>query len=393
MSDTEGGKKSGYRLEYASSSRSKCSGPKPCKGTPIGKGELRFGSLVDFRGNTSFSWRHWGCVTSKIISNMKDSFNEADELDGFDELKDEDQERIKKAWEDGHVAAEDVPETAKKADGDEEDEEEEKPKKKGGKKKAEEEDDGKGVFKFEYAASGRSKCKACGESIGKDYFRLGNEVDFRGNKSYAWRHWGCAEAKLVEKLKASYGEASEVDGFGDLQEGEKEKVQRAWDEGQIPDDDKGPGEPVETGKKKAAPRKKKAEDGEEKPKRSRAKAKKADDDDEMDSRPKKVAKKKKDEDESGEDFGDELAAVDEEEIDEEDEEPEEPTRKRKRAPASKGASSSKPPSKRVKPASTSKSVKPASSAKPASKAKPTTSRGKKKTEEVIEEEEEEDEYD
>ena len=38
--------------------------------------------------------------------------------------------------------------------------EEEKPKKKGGKKKAaEEEDDGKGVFKFEYASSGRSKCK------------------------------------------------------------------------------------------------------------------------------------------------------------------------------------------------------------------------------------------
>ena len=35
----------------------------------------------------------------------------------------------------------------------------EKPKKKGGKKKAEEEYDGKGVFKFEYASSGRSKCK------------------------------------------------------------------------------------------------------------------------------------------------------------------------------------------------------------------------------------------
>ncbi len=64
-----------------------------------------------------------------------------------------------------------------------------------------------------------------------------------------------------------------MDGFGDLQEGEKEKVQRAWDEGRIPDDDKGPGEPVETGKKKAAPRKKKSDDGEEKPKRSRAKAK------------------------------------------------------------------------------------------------------------------------
>ena len=103
------------------------------------------------------SWRHWGCVTPKIISNMKESFNEADELDGFDELKPEDQERVQKAWEEGHVAPEDVPESAQGGDG--EDDEEDKPKKKGGKKKAEEEDNGKGVFKFEYASSSRSKCK------------------------------------------------------------------------------------------------------------------------------------------------------------------------------------------------------------------------------------------
>ena len=90
---------------------------------------------------------------------MKNSFNDADELDGFDELNDEDQERVKKAWEDGRVAAEDVPETAKKGDGeDDEDEDEEKPKKRGGKKKAEE-DSGPAVFKFEYASSSRSKCK------------------------------------------------------------------------------------------------------------------------------------------------------------------------------------------------------------------------------------------
>ncbi|KAH9849562.1 hypothetical protein C2E23DRAFT_352102 [Lenzites betulinus] len=274
MSDTEGTKKSGYRLEYASSGRSKCNGPKPCKGTPIGKGELRFGSLVDFRGNTNFSWRHWGCVTTKIISNMKNSFDEADELDGFDDLNDEDQDRIKKAWEEGHVAAEDVPETARKADGEEaEDDDEEKPKKRGGKKK-EEDDGGKGVFKFEYASSGRSKCKDCGENIGKDFFRFGQEGDFRGNKTVAWRHWGCSETKLVEKLKASYDEPSQVPGWGDLKEGEKEKVQRAWDEGAIPADDKGAGEAVDTGKKKPVPRKKKEENGEEKPKKARAPRKK-----------------------------------------------------------------------------------------------------------------------
>ena len=93
-----------------------------------------------------------------------------------------------------------------------------------------------------------------------------------GRRRSAWRHWGCAEAKLVEKMKAAYGEAAKVDGFGDLHEGEKDKVERAWAAGEVPEDDKGPGEPVETGKKKAAPRKKSDSDG-EKPKRGRAKAK------------------------------------------------------------------------------------------------------------------------
>ncbi len=98
MSDEEGGKKSGYRLEYAKSARSKCTGEptflplrpascspvltafhaspsrhRPeavrislvlpvvhyysrssrCKGTKIEKDELRFGSLVDIKGNTN----------------------------------------------------------------------------------------------------------------------------------------------------------------------------------------------------------------------------------------------------------------------------------------------------------------------------------------------------
>ncbi|CDO71198.1 hypothetical protein BN946_scf184845.g69 [Trametes cinnabarina] len=395
-----------------------------CKGTKIEKGELRFGSLVDFKGNTNFSWRHWGCVTPKIISNMKEKFDEADELDGFEDLNEEDQERIKKAWEEGHVAPEDVPETARKPEGEgDEDEDEEKPKKKGGKKK-DEDDDAKGVFKFEYASSARSKCKVCGEGIGKDFFRIGYEVDFRGNKSYAWRHWGCLDEKLVRKLKASYDEPSQIEGWEELKEAEKEKVQRAWEDGQIPDDDKGAGEAVDTGKKKPVPRKKKdadAGDDDEKPaKKARAPRKKKEDamDEDEDEKPKKgraaakkdvpgtkgkaaagkkaAAKKKQDVSESGEDFGDELAAVDEEEIDEEDEEePEEAPKKRKRAPASKDAAS-KPPSKRAKPASSAKppsKAKPASSAKPSSKAKPASSRGKKKVEEPIEEEDDEDNYD
>ena len=96
---------------------------------------------------------------------MKESLGEAEELDGFEDLNDEDKARVQKAWEEGHVDPEDVPETqdasiamteeeekelkkkqraekakAKRAekkaaeggedDNEEEDEEEEKPKKK-----------------------------------------------------------------------------------------------------------------------------------------------------------------------------------------------------------------------------------------------------------------------
>jgi hypothetical protein len=136
-------------------------------GTAIGKGELRFGTVVDFRGNTSLcvfssstssqhfivattiidisilfssvyallcsAWRHWGCVTSKIFANMKKSFEDPSELDGYGDLKEEDQERVTKAFEEGKVADEDIPDSAKDADGaagGDDEEEEEKPKKK-----------------------------------------------------------------------------------------------------------------------------------------------------------------------------------------------------------------------------------------------------------------------
>ena len=42
---------------------------------------------------------------------MKESLGEAEELDGFEELNDEDKARITKAWEEGHVDSADVPET------------------------------------------------------------------------------------------------------------------------------------------------------------------------------------------------------------------------------------------------------------------------------------------
>ncbi|PPQ70814.1 hypothetical protein CVT26_014058 [Gymnopilus dilepis] len=131
-------KTTGYRLEYAPSARAKCKGPKPCSGTAIGKGDLRFGTLIDMRGAQSFVWRHWGCVTPKIIENVKKKFEDASELDGFEDLREPDRARVVKAWQEGHVADEDIPESARKPEG-----EEDKPKKaprKASKKKADQSD-------------------------------------------------------------------------------------------------------------------------------------------------------------------------------------------------------------------------------------------------------------
>ncbi|KAL1744568.1 hypothetical protein HDZ31DRAFT_38296 [Schizophyllum fasciatum] len=134
----------GYRVEYATSSRASCKGDalpqvsrgnSQSSGTRIEKGALRLGSVVDFRGNTSFAWRHWGCTTDKVLANIKEQFPDPSEVDGYDELKDEDKERIATAYEAGHVAEEDIPETAQKGADDEEDE---KPKKKAPAKKAKE---------------------------------------------------------------------------------------------------------------------------------------------------------------------------------------------------------------------------------------------------------------
>lgn len=86
---------------------------------------LSFCSLV--AGNTSFQYRHWGCVTAKQFENMvslplsrilsfltililcsflsrqqKKDFTDAADLDGFEDLTEEDQQRVKTAFENGH---------------------------------------------------------------------------------------------------------------------------------------------------------------------------------------------------------------------------------------------------------------------------------------------------
>jgi hypothetical protein len=86
---------------------------------------------------------------------MKKSFPSADELDGFEELQSSDQDKVQKAWEDGHVADEDIPETARKAEGGD-DAEEAKPKKK--RAPAKKDDEGEAAKPKKARASKKASC-------------------------------------------------------------------------------------------------------------------------------------------------------------------------------------------------------------------------------------------
>ncbi|CCU77469.1 zf-PARP type zinc finger protein [Blumeria hordei DH14] len=79
-------------IEVASSGRAGCQST-DCKkaGTKIAKDELRMGTWVDIpdRGG-SWRWRHWGCVTGKVLLNIREALDPAgsgnydwDLLDGY----------------------------------------------------------------------------------------------------------------------------------------------------------------------------------------------------------------------------------------------------------------------------------------------------------------------
>ncbi|KAK9462832.1 poly polymerase and DNA-ligase Zn-finger region-domain-containing protein [Lipomyces oligophaga] len=85
-----------YRVEISKSSRAACQGAE-CKsqGLKIMKGELRLGVYVTIAEHQSFQWRHWKCVTKRVMDNIKQEIKNLDDLDGFSELDSESQQIVK----------------------------------------------------------------------------------------------------------------------------------------------------------------------------------------------------------------------------------------------------------------------------------------------------------
>lgn len=49
------------------------------------------------------------CTTPKVLANMREAISGPEELDGFDVLRDEDKERIRKAWDEGEISESEKP--------------------------------------------------------------------------------------------------------------------------------------------------------------------------------------------------------------------------------------------------------------------------------------------
>ncbi|KZT07996.1 zf-PARP-domain-containing protein [Laetiporus sulphureus 93-53] len=98
-----------------------------------------------------------------------------------------------------------------------------------------------GQRRLEYSPSSRAKCigTLCkGTDIAKGELRLGTLKNYADGKLwYKWRHWGCATPMVIKHLKKSVEIADEIDGFHELLPEDQEKVQKAWAEGKIADED------------------------------------------------------------------------------------------------------------------------------------------------------------
>ncbi|KAJ7306758.1 hypothetical protein DFH08DRAFT_1088825 [Mycena albidolilacea] len=147
-----------YRLKYAVSDCEECIGPKPCNGedcrsalrivaplltilgigATVGKGELQFGTPVQVMGTSFFAWRNYHCITKKVFFNVKKIHKYSSEVGGVRNLSEEDPARFgnltadrliikpspgesdwftslhRQAFENGQVADEDIPDSARK---------------------------------------------------------------------------------------------------------------------------------------------------------------------------------------------------------------------------------------------------------------------------------------
>ncbi|KZT19055.1 hypothetical protein NEOLEDRAFT_1142558 [Neolentinus lepideus HHB14362 ss-1] len=101
----------GHLIEYSKSSRAKCHGRPPCKGSNIEAGALRYGKVLKSDYGDTVEWRHWGCVTPDILTEL--AVLPVDDVSGLKSLKIEDQHKIRRAVAIRQIDPADIPASAK----------------------------------------------------------------------------------------------------------------------------------------------------------------------------------------------------------------------------------------------------------------------------------------
>ncbi|KAF2885554.1 hypothetical protein ILUMI_20622 [Ignelater luminosus] len=193
-----------YKAEYAKSNRSSCRG---CKSS-IGKDSLRLAVMVQspmFDGKTP-NWYHQACFFKKQRPKT------VDDIDHFESLRWEDQEKIKSQIQTVSAAV--------------------VPAQKGKKRDASAAASSKAAlkdFRIEYSKSSRAMCRGCEQKILKEEIRI-SKKDFESDvgKKYGgqdlWHHATC-----FAKLRAELGyfeSADKLAGFKTLSKADQEEVKK-----------------------------------------------------------------------------------------------------------------------------------------------------------------------
>ncbi|XP_013925201.1 PREDICTED: poly [ADP-ribose] polymerase 1 [Thamnophis sirtalis] len=189
-----------YRAEYAKSGRASC---KKCKET-IAKDSLRLAIMVQspmFDGKVPH-WHHYSCFwkRTQLLSHA--------DLDGFAELRWDDQEKIKKHIESGGAAA-------GKGGGQEGG---------GGSEKS------LNDFAAEYAKSNRSTCKGCEQKIEKGQIRISKKMVLAEKPQLGmidnWYHLACFSSRRTDLGFLPTFNASQIQGFAQLKAEDKETLKK-----------------------------------------------------------------------------------------------------------------------------------------------------------------------
>ncbi|KAG1441511.1 hypothetical protein G6F56_011449 [Rhizopus delemar] len=73
-------------------------------------GELRMGA--DIEKMKGVIWRHWTCCSDQVFENMRKTISGPEELNGWNELREDDQERVRRGWNEGSIPDNERPDPA-----------------------------------------------------------------------------------------------------------------------------------------------------------------------------------------------------------------------------------------------------------------------------------------